>query len=160
MVSRFTSRVARFVSEARAWVDQRGMRLRDRLRRHGNVTSANADRLLREALIKRQTVGELRRVLGAYLEAGPPRSRADVLVANEMRRTHALARRDAAIERDELLEYHTSIAHPEPDQCDGYESADVGYGPGVYPPEIAPLPPTHIGCLCYVTRRPRPTRVR
>ena len=56
------------------------------------------------------------------------------------------------------LKWNLSPAHGIYDVCDPLSNQDVyGLGPGVYPPENAPLYP-HPNCFCYVTRELRPKK--
>jgi hypothetical protein len=44
--------------------------------------------------------------------------------------------------------WQLSGGHQGPDECDDLASADVGYGPGFYPPDQFPDAP-HPNCACY-----------
>lgn len=51
------------------------------------------------------------------------------------------------------IKWNLSASHPKVDICDEYATADVGLGPGVYPPEAVPNMghPAHPNCICYLT---------
>jgi len=51
------------------------------------------------------------------------------------------------------IKWNLSKSHPERDICDEYATANMGLGPGVYPPDAVPHNggPAHPHCLCYLT---------
>lgn len=51
--------------------------------------------------------------------------------------------------------FRLSGAHPVTDICDLFAKTDAyGKGPGIYPKDLAPMPPIHPWCLCMLTPRP------
>ena len=57
-----------------------------------------------------------------------------------------------ADEDTKFVRWRLSPMHPVEDICDYFAYRDIGYGPGVYPKEIAPVPPAHPFCKCIMTR--------
>lgn len=75
----------------------------------------------------------------------------DATSSVHFRTTQRLAVRD-----DDLLRYHVSHKHLEIDECDRLERQDIGYGPGVYPPDQFPTLPRHRRCRCWAEMADRP----
>ena len=72
------------------------------------------------------------------------------LLAVETRTAHgaAVVRSATASGGRYLVRWVLSPAHWDDDECDEKASANVGFGPGVYPPGTVPTFPSHIGCRC------------
>lgn len=144
--------------DTETWRDPRGYTLRDRLRQHGDVVRGKIDALLRRSTTEPITVADLRTEMSALLRpslgstiAHP----ANVLAQNETRRAREITSRDVAMidPAGGFLRYRTSLTHPRADECDGHRDSDtMGLGAGIYTAAACPLPPVHVGCVCYTTR--------
>jgi hypothetical protein len=79
-----------------------------------------------------------------YAIEGKARYNAERVVRTERERARAQADREA-IARDEdvkFVKFVLALGH-DPDECDAYANADLGWGPGIYPLDQAPVLPIH-----------------
>lgn len=64
---------------------------------------------------------------------------------------HARGMLNRADRENHYLKWNVSSAHMGHDVCDNHANRDVGFGAGVYPPEMFPSMPTHFRCRCFAS---------
>jgi hypothetical protein len=72
------------------------------------------------------------------------------LMYREVLDAHGLGARARAKVDGRGVRWVLSPLHPKRDHCDTNAERDVGYGPGVYPPEEVPDYPDHDHCMCHL----------
>jgi hypothetical protein len=87
-------------------------------------------------------------------QAGMASQHARLVMLSETTAAHGRTMMRIAQRDRTLLRYHVSHKHLEIDECDLLERQDVGFGPGLYPPDQFPTVPRHPRCRCWAEPGP------